>query len=76
MRITSFSIANKLFGQTKKYMDIKYYTLMYVAPEEGRRISRRIYSQNEKTDLYVKGCCALDKSLKINAMGGGNSSYQ
>ena len=42
---------------------------MYVADTEERQFSRRKYSGKEKLDLYVKGACVLDKSLKINAIG-------
>ena len=49
---------------------------MYVDLEEKRVISRKTYTSNERIDLYLKGSCVLDKSLKINNMGGGETSNE
>ena len=43
---------------------------MYVDLDEKRVISRKTYTNNERVDLYLKGSCVLDRSLKINNMGG------
>lgn len=47
-------------------MKVKFYTLMYVAHEEQRQFSGHVYSGKQKLDMYMKGACLLDKSLKIN----------
>lgn len=39
---------------------------MYVAHDEQRQFSGKTYSGERKLDMYVKGACVLDKSLKIN----------
>ena len=43
---------------------------MYVDLDEKRVTSRKTYTNNERIDLYLKGSCVLDRSLKINNMGG------
>jgi len=53
-------------------MKIKFYNLMYVDLEEKRQISGKKYTSVDRIDLYLKGSCALDKSLIINEMGGVN----
>ena len=45
---------------------------MYVYLEEIRYLSGKTYNNEERIDLYVKGSCVLDKSLKINSLGGVN----
>ena len=44
---------------------------MYVDLEERRYLSGKTYGEEERLDLYVKGCCVLDKSLKINSFFAG-----
>ena len=39
---------------------------MYVAHDEQRQFSGKVYSGDNKLDIYVKGACVLDRSLKIN----------
>lgn len=39
---------------------------MYVAYKEQRQFSGKVYSGERKLDMYMKGACLLDKSLKIN----------
>lgn len=51
-------------------MKLKLYNLMYVDLDEKRVMHRKTYTSNERIDLYLKGSCVLDKSLKINNMGG------
>lgn len=57
-------------------MKLKLYNLMYVDLDEKRVISRKTYTNNERVDLYLKGCCVLDRSLKINNMGGKTPDQQ
>lgn len=52
-------------------MNLNIYNLMYVDLNEKRYLSGRIYDNEERLDLYVKGCCVLDKTLKINNFSGG-----
>lgn len=49
-----------------------FYTLMYVDKDENRRLALKTYKNEERIDLFVKGCCVLDKSLKINGFWGGD----
>ena len=49
---------------------------MYVDLDEKRVIARKTYTNNERIDLYLKGSCVLDRSLKINNMGGGKTPDQ
>lgn len=49
---------------------------MYVDLDEKRVISRKTYTNNERVDLYLKGSCVLDRSLKINNMGGKTPDQQ
>ena len=49
---------------------------MYVDLEEKRIISRKTYTTTERVDLYLKGSCVLDRSLKINNMGGKTPDQQ
>lgn len=49
-------------------MKLKLYNLMYVDLDEKRVIARKTYTNNERIDLYLKGSCVLDRSLKINNM--------
>lgn len=53
-----------------------FYTLMYIDKGEKRRLAGRMYSQEQRVDLYVKSLCVLDKSLRINGYGGGKCGYQ
>lgn len=53
-------------------MELKFYNLMYVDLEEKRYLSGKTYNNEERIDLYVKGSCVLDKSLRINSLGGVN----
>lgn len=43
---------------------------MYIDKGEKRRLAGRMYSQEQRVDLYVKSLCVLDKSLRINGYGG------
>ena len=47
-------------------MQLKFYTLMYVADNERKQFSGKQYAGETKLDMYVKGACVLDKSLRIN----------
>jgi hypothetical protein len=49
-----------------------FYTLMYFDSGEQRRITGKEYKSEERLDLYVRGACLLDKSLKINGFLGLN----
>ena len=51
-------------------MKMCFYTLMYVDLSEKRRLSMKTYRDEKRIDIYVKGCCVLDKSLKLNNLGG------
>ena len=44
---------------------------MYVDLEEKRYLSGKTYNNEERIDLYVKGSCVLDRSLRINSLSGG-----
>ena len=57
-------------------MKLKLYNFMYVDLDEKRVTSRKTYTNNERIDLYLKGSCVLDRSLKINNMGGGKTPDQ
>lgn len=39
--------------------NLKFYTLMYVSPDESRRFSGKSFVGDEKLDVYVKGACVL-----------------
>ena len=51
-------------------MKLNFYNLMYVDLDEKRVMHRKTITSNERIDLYLKGSCVLDRSLKINNMGG------
>lgn len=51
-------------------MELSIYNLMYIDPCEKRYLSGKSYSDKERIDLYVKGSCVLDRSLKINGLEG------
>ena len=55
---------------------LKFYNLMYVDLDEKRVMHRKTYTSNERIDLYLKGSCVLDRSLKINNMGGETPDQQ
>ena len=57
-------------------MKLKLYNFMYVDLDEKRVTSRKTYTNNERIDLYLKGSCVLDRSLKINNMGGKTPDQQ
>lgn len=57
-------------------MELKFYNLMYVDLEEKRYLSGKTYNNEERIDLYVKGSCVLDKSLRIISLGGGKYYYK
>ena len=56
-------------------MKLKFYNLMYVDLEEKRYLSGKTYNNEERIDLYVKGSCVLDRSLRINSLSGGGKYY-
>lgn len=51
---------------------LRFYTLMYIDSDEKRRLAGKVRSNEERIDLFVKNACLLDKSLRINELGGDN----
>lgn len=58
-------------------MNIVFYNLMYIDLSEKRLLAGKVYSDEQRIDVFVKNSCVLDKSLKINnILGGGDNSYE
>lgn len=45
-------------------MKVRFYTLLYIEKSETRLLAAKMYSNNERIDLFVKNASILDKSLK------------
>lgn len=52
-------------------MNIVFYNLMYIDLSEKRLLAGKVYSDEQRIDVFVKNSCVLDKSLKINNILGG-----
>lgn len=44
---------------------LKFYTLLYIDPEEKRQLAGRIYTQEERVDVFVHNACVLDRTLQL-----------
>lgn len=44
-------------------MKIKFYTLLYIAPEEKRQLGGRVYSDERRIDVFVHNACVLNRTL-------------
>lgn len=46
-------------------MKIKFYTLLYIAPEEKRQLGGRVFSDERRIDVFVHNACVLNRTLQI-----------
>lgn len=47
-------------------MKINFYTMLYIDMSEKRQLGGRIYTNEERIDLFVKNACILDKTLALS----------
>lgn len=51
--------------------NLHFYTLLYIDPEERRQLAGRVYTQEERIDVFVHNACVLDRTLQICCGGQG-----